>query len=137
MKYYETKIGKIIEDNFDARMENMVFAYIFEKGMEHTRNLTEKDIKQVPGNGLMSDRFCQALVRTAAIISKECDFDEITEYIRLYLFCKPSVNEITLFREDFEDEVFDNILNDLELDNEEVGDHLTLYAVVDENCLKN
>lgn len=56
MKYYETKIGKIIEDNFDARMENMVFAYIFEKGMEYTRNLTEKTSNKFR-NGLMSDRF--------------------------------------------------------------------------------
>ena len=30
MRYYETKIGKIIEEEFDSRMGNAVFAYITE-----------------------------------------------------------------------------------------------------------
>lgn len=135
MKYYETKIGKIIEDNFDMRMENMVFAYIFEKGMEYIRQITEEEIKQIPGNGLMTDNFCQALVRTAVIICEECEFSEITEYIRLYLFCKPSVNELILFRESFKENSFEEVLNELNLDNEKVGETIKIYAIVDENSL--
>lgn len=135
MKYYETKIGKIIEDNFDMRMENMVFAYIFEKGMEYIRQITEEEIKQIPGNGLMTDNFCQALVRTAIVICKECEFDEITEYIRLFLFCKPSVNELTLYRNDFKGESFEEVLNELNLDDKEVGKAIRVYAIVDENSL--
>ena len=30
MKYYETKIGKIIEQEFDTRVENAVFSYIMD-----------------------------------------------------------------------------------------------------------
>ena len=135
MKYYETKIGKIIEDNFDARIENMVFSYIFEKGMENIRQITEEEIKQIPGSGLMTEGFCQALVRTAVIVCKECEFDEITEYIRLFLFCKPSVNELTLYRSDFKGESFDEVLNELNLDDEEVGEAVRVYAIVDEDSL--
>ena len=32
MKYYETKIGKIIEEEFDSRMGNAVVSYIIRKG---------------------------------------------------------------------------------------------------------
>lgn len=35
MKYYETKIGRIIEKEFDSRMGNAVISYIMDKGMSN------------------------------------------------------------------------------------------------------
>ena len=35
MTYYETKIGKIIEEEFDSRMGNAVISYIMDKGIEN------------------------------------------------------------------------------------------------------
>lgn len=39
MTYYETKIGKIIEEEFDARMGNAVITYIMDKGMENIKKI--------------------------------------------------------------------------------------------------
>ena len=35
MTYYETKIGKIIEEEFDSRMGNAVISYIMDEGIEN------------------------------------------------------------------------------------------------------
>lgn len=135
-RYYDTKIGKIIDEEFDARMENMVFSYIMDNGIEFTKQLTEEDISTLDGNGVVTADFIQSLVRCAKRICGECEWNEIIEYIRLYLFCKPSVKEVSLYREDFTEETFTELLNDLDLDDEEVGNEVTLYAVVDKDCLK-
>ena len=37
MKYYETKIGKIIEEEFDTRMGNAVVSYIMYEGIENVK----------------------------------------------------------------------------------------------------
>lgn len=137
MKYYDTKIGKIIEEDFDVRMENAIFAYIFENGTEKLKEVTESDISKIKGEAMMTKEFCQSFVRCAVRIAKECTFAEIIEYIRLYLFCKPAVNELTLSREDFNEEAFNGILESLNLDNEEVGDSLTVYAVVNEENINS
>lgn len=34
MEWHETKIGKIIEEEFDSRMGNAVISYIMDKGMQ-------------------------------------------------------------------------------------------------------
>ena len=41
MTYYETKIGKIIEEEFDARMGNAVISYIMGKGIENIKEITD------------------------------------------------------------------------------------------------
>ena len=33
MRYHETKIGRIIEEEFDSRVGNAVFSYIMDKGI--------------------------------------------------------------------------------------------------------
>ena len=35
MKWHETKIGNIIEEEFDFRMGNAVISYIMDKGIEN------------------------------------------------------------------------------------------------------
>ena len=62
--------------------------------------------------------------------------NEMIEFIRLHLWCTPAVHDVYLYREDFTEESFAELLNDLDLDDEEVGNGIKLYAVVDEDCLR-
>lgn len=136
MKYYETKIGKIIEEEFDSRMGNAVVSYIMDKGMSNVKEVTDEQIKKLEGNGLMTQDFVQSLVRCARRICIECEWIELIEFIRLYLWCTPTVHDVCLYKEDFTDESFAELLDDLDLDESEVGEEIKLFAVVDKNYLK-
>lgn len=137
MRYYETKIGKIIEQEFDSRVENAVFSYIMDKGIERIKRITDEDIAGIEGNGLFTAKFDQSLVRCARRICTECEWIEIIEYIRLFLSCVPTVHEVPLYREDFLKDSFTELLHDLGLDDEEVGNEIRLYAVVNKEYLKD
>lgn len=136
MKYYETKIGRIIEKEFDSRMENAVISYIMDKGMENVKKITDEQIRKIEGNGLMTAEFLQSLVRCARRICIECEWIELIEFIRLHLWCTPTVHDVYLYKEDFTDESFAELLDDLNLDESEVGEEIKLFAVVDKDCLK-
>lgn len=133
MKYYETKIGKIIEEEFDSRMEVMVLSYILENGISNISSITEEEIYNIKGNKSMPDDFCQALVKCAVKICKECDQMEIMKYIRLYLNFIPTVREVTIYREDYSEDRFCEILKQLNLDEEDFNSSFTIYVIVDEN----
>lgn len=137
MKYYETKIGKIIEHEFDARVESVVFIYIMDKGIERIKRITDEDIAGIEGDGLCTAAFNQNLVRCARRICTECEWIEIIEYIRLFLFCAPTVHEVSLYREDFSMDSFTELLWNLDLDDEEVRNEIRLYAIVNKECLKD
>ena len=137
MRYYETKIGKIIEQEFDSRVENAVFSYIMDKGIERIKRITDEDIASIEGNGLFAVGFSQSLVRCARRICTECEWIEIIEYIRLFLHCTPTVYEVSLYREDFSKDSFMELLRVLDLDDEEVGNEIQLYAVVNKEYLKD
>ena len=62
MTYYETKIGKIIEEEFDSRIGNAVVSYIMDKGMSNVKEITDEQIEKLEGNGLMTQDFVQSLV---------------------------------------------------------------------------
>lgn len=132
MTYYETKIGKIIEEEFDSRMGNAVVSYIMDKGMSNVKEITDEQIDKLEGNGF----FVQSLVRCARRICKECKWIELIEFIRLHLWCTPTVHDVYLYKEDFNDESFAELLDNLDLDESEVGEELKLFAVVDSDCLK-
>ena len=136
MRYYETKIGNIIEKEFDSRMGNAVIAYIMDKGIENVKEITDEEIKNIKGNGLMTAEFLQSLVRCARRICIECEWIELIEFIRLYLWCTPTVHDVYLYKEDFTDESFAELLDNLDLDESEVGEEIKLFAVVDKDCLK-
>ncbi|MFQ7099243.1 MAG: hypothetical protein ACLRRO_03435 [Lachnospira eligens] len=136
MKYYETKIGRIIEKEFDSRMGNAVISYIMDKGMSNVKKITDEQIKKLEGNGLMTQDFIQSLVRCARRICQECEWTELIEFIRLYLWCTPTVHDVCLYKEDFTYESFAELLKDLDLDESEVGEEIKLFAVVDKDCLK-
>lgn len=137
MRYYETKIGKIIEQEFDPRVENAVFSYIMDKGIDRIKQITDEDIVAIEGNGLFTAEFNQNLVRCARHICTECEWIEIIEYIRIFLHCTPTVHEVSLYREDFSMDSFTELLWDLDLDDEEVRNEIQLYAVVNKECLKD
>ena len=42
MRYHETKIGRIIEEEFDSRVGNAVFSYIMDKGIEFIKQILPK-----------------------------------------------------------------------------------------------
>lgn len=136
MKYYETKIGKIIEEEFDLRMGNAVISYIMDEGIENVKEITDEQIEKIEGNGLMTQNFVQSLVRCARRICNECEWTELIEFIRLYLQGTPTVHDMYLYKEDFTDESFAELLDDLDLDESEVGNEIKLFVVVDRDCLK-
>lgn len=136
MKYYETKIGKIIEEEFDSRMGNAVVFYIMDKGIENAKEITDEQISKLEGDGFMTQNFVQSLVRCARRICNECEWIELIEFIRLHLWCDPIVHEVYLYKEDFTEESFIELLDNLDLDESEVGEEIKLFAVVDKDCLK-
>lgn len=136
MKYYKTKIGKIIEEEFDSRIGNVVIFYIMDEGIENVKEITDEQIEKLEGNGLMTRNVVQSLVRCARRICIECEWIELIEFIRLYLWCTPTVHDVYLYKEDFTDESFAELLNNLDLDESEVGEEIKLFAVVDNDCLK-
>lgn len=136
MNYYDTKIGKIIEEEFDSRAGNMVFTYLMDKGVENIKEITDEQIEKMEGNGLMTQRFVQSLVRCARRICNECEWIEIIEFIRLYLWCPPVVHDIYLYREDYTEETFAELLKSLELDDEDVESEIKLFAIVDGEWLR-
>lgn len=136
MNYYDTKIGKIIEEEFDSRAGNMVFAYLMDKGIENIKEITDEQIEKMEGNGLMTQRFVQSLVRCARLICNECEWIEIIEFIRLHLWCSPVVHDIYLYREDYTEETFAELLKSLELDDEDVESEIKLFAIVDGEWLR-
>lgn len=136
MKYYDTKIGKIIDEEFDSRVGNMVFTYLMDKGIENIKEITDEQIEKMEGNGLMTQQFVQSLVRCARRICNECEWIEIIEFIRLHLWCTPTVRDVYLYKEDFTKETFAELLDDLDLEEDEVGSEIKLFAVVDEEWLK-
>lgn len=83
--YYTTKVGKVIEETFDARMQRAVFEYLLDKETKTLSKVTEDQIATVKGNAMMTDEFVQCLVRCAVEISKQCTVEEIIEYIKKYV----------------------------------------------------
>lgn len=136
MEWHETKIGKIIEEEFDSRMGNAVISYIMDEGMGNIKEITNEQIEKLEGNGLMTQDFIQSLVRCARRICIECESAELIEFIRLHLWCTPTVHDVYLHREDFTYGTFAEVLNNLDLDESEVGDEIKLFVVVDKDCLK-
>lgn len=136
MKGYETKIENIIKEEFYLIMGNAVISYIMDKGIENVKEITDEQISKLEGNGLMTQDFVQSLVRCARRICNECEWIELIEFIRLHLWCDPIVHDVCLYKEDFTEESFGELLDDLDLDESEVGNEIKLFAVVDKDCLK-
>lgn len=120
------KVKQIIREEFDSRMELAVITYILNEGFDKLQKATEQDIIDVKGNALMTDRFCQALVRTAVKICKECNLiDEFLPFIvnRLYV-PNAKMHEIEIWQDQMTEWRWNDLINDLEIDFEETADEI-------------
>jgi len=135
MRYFETEIGGIINKNFDSRMEFAVFTFIMNKGTDNLKDLSDEQIDKMPhvtGNFISKD-FFQALVKTAVKICKECSTLDIMEYICCYLSFEPQTRELTIYKEDFSNGGWNEIICALSLEKEDVGKTIDLLAIFPKN----
>ena len=119
-KYYETKIGRIVEKNFDARMTNAVIAYIVDKGWDNVKDITDEQISEIKDQGIMGADFSQALVRTAREICQTCSmWDDFMPYIRCHIGINGcQTQEVKFDKEDFSEDEWDNFTYQLDIDDD-------------------
>lgn len=132
------KVRNIIRKEFDSRMEMAVVTYILDKGWENIKEITEEEILEVKGNAMMTDEFCQALIRTAVRICKECDmFDDFLPFIVNYLYIsKTPMKEMTIYKEEMKDDWrWEQFLNDLDVEYEDNANDIG-YVVLNANVIE-
>ena len=119
-KYYETKIGKIVDKNFDARMTNAVIAYIVDNGWNNVKDITDEQILNLEAQGLMTKEFAQALVKTAREICQTCSmWEDLMPYIRCHIGINGyQTQEIRLEKEDYTESEWDNLIYQLDIDDD-------------------
>lgn len=109
------KVSDIIEKEFDGRLAGAVIGYLFDKGIDNVKEITDEDIAEIPGNGFMTASFSQALVRTAREIAQSCDlYKDIFPFITTCLpntYCQ--TKEVSWFKEEFDDYDWQKITEDL------------------------
>ena len=123
------KMKEILSRSGSAEM--MIIYYMLDKGIENLKSITEDDIKTVRGNGLMTEEFCQSIVRTAVRIANECETYEILEYIRCEAFFNPKVKEIEIGKEAMSDYSCKYLCDEMDVDPEET-DYMKLKFIVEE-----
>lgn len=136
MRKYETKIGKIIAKEFDSGLEMSVFLYILDNGIENTKEITDEEISQTKGCLIITDEVAQALKRCAREICRNCNSVEIMQYIRMYVYMKPAVHELEFYKDECSENMWDAIINALCLDEYEAGECFGVYAIVNEDTLR-
>lgn len=127
------KVKDIIRKEFDSRMEMAVIGYILDNGFEDLAQITEEEILEVKGNAMMTDKFCQALVRTAVMICKECNkYDEFLPFIVNHLYVpNAKMQEITIYKEECKEWVWEELLRTYDLEDDEENIYsITLNANV-------
>ena len=123
------KMKEILSRSGSAEM--MIIYYMLDKGIENLKSITEDDIKTVKGNGLMTEEFCQSIVRTAVRIANECDTHEILKYIRCEAWFTPAVKEIEIGKETMSDYSWECLCDEMDVDPEET-DYMKLKFIVEE-----
>lgn len=111
------KMKEILSCSGSAEM--MVIYYMLDKGIEKLLTITEDDIKTVHGHGIMTEEFCQSIVRAAVQIAKECDTHEILKYIRCEARFNPRVTGIELWKENMKNNSWEYLCNELDVDSDE------------------
>lgn len=83
MKKRTTKVKNIINEEFDSRMGLAVIQYLCEQvGIDNAKEITDAEIESIEGNALMTQDFCQSMVRCARRIARECGFiTDIVPYL--------------------------------------------------------
>lgn len=128
--YYETKIGKIIDQEFDSRMESAIFSYILENGFNQLKEVTDKEIENIKSTSeLMTDDFCRAMVKAAVRICKECTVWEYMTDIRCYLNIEPKIDQITLYKDDYSERTWSNLLQTFNVEEEK--EYINMQTIVE------
>lgn len=65
----------------------MVISYILDKGESVIRRITDEQINELEGNGLMTENFVKSLVRTAREVVNNCDQNDIVKLIKSEWCC--------------------------------------------------
>lgn len=125
------KIRRIIAEEFDGRVEMAVVTYILDNGFENLKELTEEKILEIKGNALMTDRFCQALVRAAVRICNECNMiDEFLPFIVNYLYVpNAKMKEITFYKDEMTKYKWEEFIDALDVEYEENADEIGMVVL--------
>ena len=130
MKQKVKAIRIIIQTEFDKRMEAALFSYMFDKGLDFLKTLTdgriENEIKE--DQGIFSRDFLVAMIKTARKLATEFTSTELLTYVRMELWMAPNIQEIDAHRMDNGNyEIEDNV----NFDPDENG-VAVLYVVAEE-----
>lgn len=83
----------------------MAVAYLADKGYEFTKQITDEDIAELEGNGLMTKEFVQELVKTARKITEATD----NNAVEIIQFCAAEkIFDTQYYTGDFEDDEWDD-----------------------------
>lgn len=106
------KVKEIIRKDFDERCGTMVLSYLFDKGIQFLRQISDDDIDALEGNPMMPEEFVQTLVRTARTIAETCDlFNDILPY---YMTEISPAKEIDIWQSDVSDSCWDELMDEYE-----------------------
>ena len=125
------KVKQIINEEFDGRIAITVITYILDHGFDNLKEITEDDILKIKGNYFMTDRFSQALVRTAVRICKECNkIDDFLPFIINHLYVpKAKMNEIDLHYDDYGKYDWEYLLDKLDVEYEESASEIEMITI--------
>lgn len=69
----------------------MIISYILDKGESNIVKITDEQIENLNGNGLMTEDFVKALVRVAREVCRNCTQDDIIRLIKAEWCCAGEV----------------------------------------------
>ena len=125
------KVKQIIEQEFDGRIAMSVVTYILHHGFDKLKEITEDDILEIKGNAFMADKFCQALVRCAVRICKECkEIDDFLPFIVNHLYVpKANMHKVTFYQDEMTEYRWASFINILDIDYEENADEIQMVTL--------
>ena len=69
----------------------MIISYILDKGQSMISEITDEQIENLEGNGLMTKEFVQSLVRASREVVRNCRQDDIIRLIKAEWCCAGEV----------------------------------------------
>lgn len=131
MKTTMKEIENMIKKEIGASAEMMVLTYLFDKGFSLCQSITDEDIENLDGNGLMTKDFVQSLVRCARELAKNFELIDIMKYVRCEAWMDPIVKKIDFYKED----TFHTLVSELEVDEDEAFEngYVTLKVICEED----
>lgn len=135
--YWNNKVGQIIKEEFDARLDGMVITQITLMGWDAAAKITDEEIENSKENGMFPKEATQGLFRACKRIATECDmYEDFFPYIRKYLGINNCpVHDITLEKTSFADWEWEGMLDELGIDPDELDENsygsVDIIAIVD------